>query len=147
MIDRENFPEEQDATENEENSYTDADSAELESQNGSNNDAIIDSEDTDPERITSDTNMGDSTIGYLTQETFDTDIDPDDKPSTKNLLGDNPPGSETIAFNSGNPGDLSADQAKYQAENIVENFRENIDKAEAEIALDKKLKDEQNDNT
>jgi|GEM_PF-1197031 len=65
-----------------------------------------------------------------------------DKPLTKNLLGDNPPGSEEAAFNAGIIGDASAEQFKYDSENLVEGFRENIDKTEEEIALDKKLKDQ-----
>lgn len=68
-----------------------------------------------------------------------------DKPINKNLLGDNPPGSEQAAFEAGNVGDMGADQVKYQAENIVENFRENLDKTQEEIELDKRLKS-QSDN-
>ena len=63
-----------------------------------------------------------------------------DRPLTKNLLGDNPPGSEQAAFEAGNTGDMSSNEAKYQDNEIEENFRENIDKAKEEIALDKKLK-------
>lgn len=67
----------------------------------------------------------------------------DDRPVSKNLLGDNPPGSEQKAFDSGNRGDMTKDQAKYPADNIQENFRENLDKASSEINLDKKLKEDQ----
>ncbi|KAA8477145.1 hypothetical protein BDE36_2981 [Arcticibacter tournemirensis] len=67
----------------------------------------------------------------------------DDRPVSKNLLGDNPPGSEQKAFDSGNTGDMTKDQAKYPADNLRENFRENLDKASAEINLDKKLKEDQ----
>lgn len=61
---------------------------------------------------------------------------------TRNQLGDNPPGSEEAAFNAGSIGDASAEQFKYNSENLVEGFRENINKTEDEIALDKKLKDQ-----
>ena len=65
-----------------------------------------------------------------------------DPSSTKNQLGDNPPGSETIAFEAGKFGDMNKDQVKYPSENIAENFKENIDKTQAEIELSKKLKED-----
>lgn len=61
-------------------------------------------------------------------------------PLTKNLLGDNPPRSEQAAFEAGNAGDMTSNEAKYQDSEIEQNFRENIEKAKEEIALDKKLK-------
>ncbi|WP_207534264.1 hypothetical protein [Desertivirga arenae] len=64
-------------------------------------------------------------------------------PVTKNLLGDNPPGSEQIAFDAGTNGDMGKDQVQYNSENIKENFRENLDKTSSEIDLDKRLKDQQ----
>lgn len=64
-----------------------------------------------------------------------------DKPVTKNLLGDNPPGSEQIAFDSGNVGDMSADQVKYDTD-TEENFRENLDKTQNQVELDKRLRGE-----
>lgn len=69
----------------------------------------------------------------------------DDKPLTRNLLGDNPPGSEKVAFESGYLGDASAEQFKYDEDNLVEGFRENLDKTEQQINLDKKLKDDPDD--
>ena len=66
----------------------------------------------------------------------------DEKPLTRNLLGDNPPGSESAAFESGKVGDASAEQFKYDEENLIEGFRENLDKTEQQINLDKKLKDD-----
>ena len=63
-----------------------------------------------------------------------------DKPVTKNLLGDNPPGSEQAAFDAGNVGDMTADQAKY-LDNTVEGFRENLDKTQSQVELDKKLRE------
>jgi hypothetical protein len=62
--------------------------------------------------------------------------------STKNQLGDNPPGSEEAAFETGNFGDMNNEVVKYQAEDIAENFRENIEKTQAEIELSKKLKED-----
>lgn len=70
-------------------------------------------------------------------------LDDGDAPVTKNLLGDNPPGSEQIAFEAGTKGDMGKDQVQYIADNIKENFRENLDKTSAEIDLDKRLKDQQ----
>lgn len=67
----------------------------------------------------------------------------DEAPMTKNLLGDNPPGSEQAAFEAGTGGDMGKDQVKYNAENIKENFRENLDKTNSELDLDKRLKDNQ----
>ncbi|MGV3509633.1 MAG: hypothetical protein ACO1N7_10120 [Sphingobacteriaceae bacterium] len=63
-----------------------------------------------------------------------------EQPSTRNLLGDNPPGSEQAAFEAGTYGDASAEQFKYESENLVEGFRENLDKTEQQVNLDKKLK-------
>ena len=63
-------------------------------------------------------------------------------PFARNLLGDNPPGSEQAAFEAGNYGDASAEQFKYESENLVEGFRENIDKTEQQVNLDKKLKND-----
>lgn len=68
-----------------------------------------------------------------------------EKPLTKNLLGDNPPGAEDAAFGAGIIGDASAQQFTYNSENIVEGFRESIDKTEEALALDKKLKDQKLD--
>jgi hypothetical protein len=64
-----------------------------------------------------------------------------DKPVTKNLLGDNPPGSEQAAFDAGNVGDMTADQAKY-LENTVEGLRENIEKTQSQLDLDKRLRED-----
>jgi len=66
----------------------------------------------------------------------------DDSTPTKNLLGDNPPGSEQAAFDAGNKGDMTSGQAMYNAEDIAENFRDNIDKTQSEIDLDNRLRDE-----
>ncbi|WP_207428851.1 hypothetical protein [Pedobacter sp. SYSU D00535] len=68
-----------------------------------------------------------------------------DKPVTKNLLGDNPPGSEQAAFDAGMEGDMSSAQAKYNDENIVENFRENLDRTESQLDLDKRLRENRQD--
>jgi hypothetical protein len=67
-----------------------------------------------------------------------------DKPTTRNLLGDNPPGAEKIVFESGNPGDASAEHFKYD-EDSIEGFRENLDKTEQQINIDKKLKEDNPD--
>lgn len=67
-----------------------------------------------------------------------------DKPVTRNLLGDNPPGAEKSVFESGNPGDASAENFKYD-ENSLEGFRENLDKTEQQINIDKKLKGDKTD--
>ena len=68
-----------------------------------------------------------------------------DRPLTKNLLGDNPPGAEQAAFDAGLSGDASAAQFQYNAENLVEGFRENLDKTENQIELDKKLREKHDD--
>ncbi|MEJ6982364.1 hypothetical protein WG906_18005 [Pedobacter sp. P351] len=81
-----------------------------------------------------------------TNEIPDDNLFPDDdRPLTRNLLGDNPPGSESASFESGNVGDASAAQFKYDEENLIEGFRENLDKTEQQINLDKKLKDDLTD--
>lgn len=64
-----------------------------------------------------------------------------DRPVTKNLLGDNPPGSEQKSFESSDNGDMSRDQATYPDKDLKENFRENMDKAQAEADFSKKIKD------
>ncbi len=69
-----------------------------------------------------------------------------DNPVSRNLAGDNPPGSEQAAFEAGTGGDMGSDQAAYDAGNIAENFQENIDKTESEQKLDKKLRDDRTDN-
>lgn len=68
-----------------------------------------------------------------------------DRPLTKNLLGDNPPGSEQAAFEAGNVGDASADQFTYDAGSLGEALKENLEKTEQQINLDKRLKDDFND--
>lgn len=68
-----------------------------------------------------------------------------DRPLTKNLLGDNPPGAEQAAFDAGLSGDAGAEHFKYNAENLVEGFRENLDKTESQINLDKKLREQSNE--
>ena len=98
----------------------------------------------------------DSLSGFLA-DNVEIDLEPEDneneeppvsqteeRPVTKNLLGDNPPGSEQAAFDAGYNGDMSRDIATYQDTDIIENFRENLDKTEKEIELDKKLKNKGN---
>lgn len=69
-----------------------------------------------------------------------------EQPSTRNLLGDNPPGSEQAAFEAGTYGDASAEQFKYESENLIEGFRENIDKTDQQVNLDKRLKNDSEPN-
>ena len=70
-------------------------------------------------------------------------LNEEENPVTKNLLGDNPPGSEQAAFEAGTAGDMGKDQGQYNAENLKENFRENLDKTSSELDLDKRLKKNQ----
>lgn len=65
-----------------------------------------------------------------------------DRPLTRNLLGDNPPGAELAAFEAGNTGDAGSDLFKYNTDNFIEGFRENLDKTESQLEIDKKLREE-----
>ena len=161
MIDRENFPEEQDPIPGQEDENTNPENGlDLETQEQINNENLvrrIEQENEDPDAegssITSDESMGipapsnSAPPGRAGEaaalRNAEIEANSDDRPTNKNLLGDNPPGREDIAFNSDHPGDITSDQVKYNAENIREAFRENIDKTSAEINLDKKLKDEE----
>lgn len=68
-----------------------------------------------------------------------------EKPVTRNLLGDNPPGAEKAVFESGNSGDASSKDFKYNEDNLVEGFRENLDKTEKQLNIDKKLREDTTD--
>jgi hypothetical protein len=101
-------------------------------------------ETSDLDEITEQPSTGEEDLSSL----FERSTDPDetlpignDKPLTKNLLGDNPPGAEQAAFDAGNTGDASSAIFQYDAENLIEGFRENLDKTEQQINLDKKLKE------
>lgn len=160
MIDNENFPSEQDPISGQEDENVNPENGrDLESQEQINNENIIqeiEDENSEPGsgNITTNDTMGiSSPVSGVTpgrageaKAINDAEIErhSDDHPTNKNLLGDNPPGAEDVAFNSGHPGDLSSDQVKYNAENIRENFRENIDKTSSEIKLDRKLKEGDN---
>jgi hypothetical protein len=153
MIDEEKFPARQDPIPGLEDSNSTGDVPNLDVQEQINNEDQIQriEQDADAdELITTNATMGvdagpgDAIAGGRVGEAAaiqnaEIEANEDDRPATKNILGDNPPGSEDIAFNSGQD-DLSSDQVKYNAENIIENFRENIDKTAAEINLDKNLK-------
>ncbi|WP_423146940.1 hypothetical protein [Rubrolithibacter danxiaensis] len=99
--------------------------------------------------ITTTENMGDSILGRTQGTSAEGEgmPVPDNGPANKNQLGDNPPGSEERAFEAGSHGDMNSDQVKYQDSNIIENFRENIDKTKSEIELDKDLKGGGRENT
>ena len=160
MIDKENFPSEQDPTPGQEDENVSPENGmDLESQEQINNENIIqgiEDENRAPGtgNITTNETMGISTpLSGVTpgrageaKAIIDAEIEEhsDNHPTSKNLLGDNPPGAEDLAFNSDHPGDLNSDQVKYNAENIRENFRENIDKTSSEINLDRKLKEDEN---
>ncbi|WP_256012446.1 hypothetical protein [Desertivirga xinjiangensis] len=133
MIDRENFSDDDENIPGQnDQELNDIEPKSLEDQERTNSENLV-------QRLNED-DSGDSDSGSEAGRPIGSD-----KPINKNLLGDNPPGSEQAAFEAGNVGDMGADQVKYQAENIVENFRENLDKTQNEIELDKKLKS-QSDN-
>lgn len=150
------FPEEQDPIPGQEDENTSQDNpVDLENQEQINSENLVqqieeENDDPDSENITSNETMGIPPVSSeitpgRTGETLaikeaEIEANDDDRPDNKNLLGDNPPGAEDAAFNSGHPGDISSADVKYNAENIRENFRENIDKTASEINLDKKLK-------
>jgi hypothetical protein len=104
----------------------------------------------DPNELTEQPSRGEEDLsGFLGRTMDDARSEQpigSDKPLTKNLLGDNPPGSEQAVFDAGNPGDASAEQFKYNSENLVEGFRENLDKTQQQVNLDKRLKDKSDQN-
>jgi hypothetical protein len=125
--------------------------ANLEEQEQTNSDNLVQrveeegsSEIAELDDITEQTSTGEEDLSSLFERSTDSDdMLPigNDKPLTKNLLGDNPPGAEQAAFDAGNTGDASSAIFQYDAENLVEGFRENLDKTEQQINLDKKLKE------
>ncbi|HEY0054215.1 MAG TPA: hypothetical protein VGB63_02565 [Pedobacter sp.] len=106
------------------------------------------SENPDIDEITTQPSSGEEDLSSFLERSTDADQSQpigNDKPLTKNLLGDNPPGAEQAAFDAGNTGDASSAIFQYDAENLIEGFRENLDKTEQQINLDKKLKENSND--
>src|SRR5690606_10324116 len=87
--------------------------------------------------------QGEEDLSGFTERTLseaESPLPENDAPITDTALGDTPSASETAAFEAGPKGDLNADDAKCIADNIRENFRENIDKTKENIELDKQLK-------
>ncbi|WP_374164223.1 hypothetical protein [Arcticibacter sp. MXS-1] len=154
MIEKENFPMEDDEIQGQDDqSMNDTNPLSLEEQEQLNDANLVErieeeNEDSgdydDIDASTTEPSEGEEDLQTLTSapvEGRDEVGGGSGAPVTRNQLGDNPPGSEQAAFDAGNAGDMSSDQAKYQDQNIAENFRENLDKASREIDLDKRLKD------
>ncbi|PWG82064.1 hypothetical protein [Pararcticibacter amylolyticus] len=155
MIEKENFPMEDDNLQGQDDeSSNNVSPLDLEEQEQRNDDELVqrlEEEDTvsgdygDIYEATGEPSKGEEDLENFTERTLPgTPGDPGpvgtNSPLTKNLLGDNPPGSEQAAFEAGNAGDMTSNEAKYRDSEIEQNFRENIEKAKEEIALDKKLK-------
>ena len=103
----------------------------------------------DSNEMTNEPSQGEEDLSGFLERTLPEEgnsFDPErDKPVTKNLLGDNPPGSEQAAFDNGNFGDATADQFTYDSGNLRDALQENVDKTEQQINLDKKLKENSGD--
>ena len=105
-----------------------------------------DTDYSDANEITDEVSQGEEDLSGFLERTLPgqngTGVTDRDRPSTRNLLGDNPPGAEQAAFDAGTNGDASTEQFKYESENLVEGFRENLDKTEQQVNLDKRLKND-----
>ncbi len=157
MIEKENFPREEDEIPGQDDqSLNDQNLADLEEQEQRNDELLVQRIEEansapddygDIDETIDEPSQGEEDLDGFTE----TDISGDagnnpigsDRPVTENQLGDNPPGSEQKAFDSGNAGDMSREQAMYPDKDIVENFRENLDKTSAEIRLDKDLREKE----
>lgn len=158
MIEKENFPMEDDEVRGQEDQdLNDVNPEDIETQeqlNDANLVQRIEEEDVpsddygDANETIDEPSRGEEDLDNFTERDLPGEVpagmDEDDRPLSKNLLGDNPPGSEQKAFDDGVRGDMSSEQAKYIDKDIKENFRENLDKTSSEIELDKKLKKEGN---
>ncbi len=156
MIEEENFPlQEDEIPEQDDQSLSDQNLADLEEQEQRNDELLVqrieeENDNTaddygDIDETIDEPSQGEEDLVEFTERELPDDVNYDpvgsDRPVTKNQLGDNPPGSEQKAFDSGNAGDMSSDQVKYPDKDSIENFRENLDKTSAEIKLDKDLKE------
>jgi hypothetical protein len=99
----------------------------------------------DADELTSQASQGEEDLeNFTTRELPGSEaaVDADDRPVTRNQLGDNPPGAERQAFENGQLGDTDKESATFISDNIVENFRENLDRTKENIELDKRLKEQ-----
>lgn len=156
MIDRENYPEgenqisgQSDQELNGNNPQTIEEQEQINSENlvqRVEEDREADSNYGDVNEITDETSQGEEDLSGFLERTLpgseSTEPIGSDQPVTKNLLGDNPPGSEQAAFDAGNTGDMNADIAKYDTDAVANNLRESADKAQQQIDLDNRLRNE-----